>query len=60
MKAEMSKHGIITLSPETSLEAYALELWAQRASIKANDLERCENRYWLGSRIVVSTDITKP
>lgn len=60
MKAEMSKHGIITLSPETSLEAYALKLWAEQASIRADDLQRCENRYWLGSRIVVSNEFTKP
>lgn len=53
MKAEMSETGIITLSPETTAEAYALSCWASAAWVTAEDVKRHEVGHWRGSRLCV-------
>lgn len=57
MKAEMTSDGIITLYPETTLEAFALKHWKNASTVNVCDVQRCENTYWLGSKLVVSGNI---
>jgi len=40
MKAEMSEDGVITIRPESSVEAYALRKWSDSAFIKVDDQMR--------------------
>lgn len=37
MKAEMSEDGVITIRPESSVEAYALRRWSDRYSWQSPD-----------------------
>lgn len=37
MKAEMSEDGVITIRPESSVEAYALRRWMEVAYISVED-----------------------
>jgi len=37
MKAEMSEDGVITVKPESSIEAYALRKWMEVAYISVED-----------------------
>lgn len=57
MKAEMNSHGVITLTPENSLEAYALRQWHASANVKHRDDQRQENEHWRGSRLKVTFDM---
>lgn len=40
MRAEMSENGVITIRPESSVEAYALRKWNDSAFIKVDDQMR--------------------
>lgn len=59
MRAEMTGDGVITLFPETTLEAFALKHWKEGASIKVEDFQRCESTYWLGSKLKIGYIIPK-
>lgn len=55
MKATMSQDGVITLEPETGVEAYALRKWSGTNSIvlMPKDLMWNEDTYWRGSGLIV-------
>lgn len=56
----MTGDGIITLFPETTLEAFALKHWKENSTVKVDeDFKRCESTYWLGSKLVVGHIILK-
>lgn len=46
MKATMDANGVITISAESSLEAFALRKWADMAAIQTNDAARMLNHHW--------------
>jgi len=56
MKAEMSEDGVITIRPESSIEAYALDQWSMSAMVRQDDLQRMEAYHWRGSFIIVDTN----
>ena len=60
MKATMSEKGVITLSPESDLEAYALHHWAKDAIVMREDIERMEQCHVRGSRLIVKTSMDAP
>lgn len=60
MKATMSENGVITISPESDLEAYALGRWSLEAVVMREDIERMEQCHVRGSRLVVQTYMLKP
>lgn len=51
MKAEMSEDGVITIRPESSVEAYALRHWSDKASFAVETEDgvqgRIDSRYLL-------------
>lgn len=49
----MTEEGVITLFPETTLEAFALKHWKDKSLIKVEDFQRCESSYWLGSKLKI-------
>lgn len=55
----MTDEGVITLFPETTLESFALKHWKDRSALKVNDLQRCEENYWLGSKLKIGHIIPK-
>jgi hypothetical protein len=59
MKAEMTGDGIITLYPETTLEAFALKHWREKSTINVEDFARCESTYWRGSKLLIGHTIPK-
>lgn len=59
MKAEMDERGVITLRPESSIEACALNQWVDGALIETNDLVRMERCYWRGSRLIIAAEIQR-
>lgn len=59
MRAEMTGDGIITLFPESTLEAFALQHWKDKSTIQVNDLPRMEQTYWLGSKLKIGHTIPK-
>jgi len=56
MKATMDVHGVITLKPESSIEAFALRNWIDDAWISQEDLMRMESGHWRSSNLMVCTD----
>ena len=59
MRAEMTAEGVITLFPETTLEAFALMQWKEKSSVKVEDFQRCETTYWLGSKLLIGHTMHK-
>ena len=59
MKAEMNKCGVVTLVPETGVEAYALKAWCDKAIVPMNDVERKEQYYTRGSMLLVRLDLAQ-
>lgn len=57
MRAEMNAQGVITLSPETSVEAYALSKWVAHAAVMVSDIQRAEGMYWRGSMLFVQGSV---
>lgn len=55
----MTADGVVTLFPETTLEMYALRHWEEKSTIKVDDVQRCETKYWLGSKLKVGHIIPK-
>lgn len=55
----MTSEGVITLFPESTLEAFALKQWEAKSTIHVNDFQRCEQRYWLGSKLKIGHTIPK-
>lgn len=53
MKAEMSEDGVITIRPESSVEAYALRKWNDSAFIKVDDRMRALNYHLDPRKILV-------
>lgn len=53
MKATMNEDGMITISAESSLEAYALRKWTESAQINIVDVARAETGYWRDSKLMV-------
>lgn len=56
MKAEMSEDGVITIRPESSVEAYALRKWNDSAFIKVDDQMRALNCHLDPRKILVDTN----
>lgn len=46
MKATMDANGVITISAESSLEAFALRHWMDKATIPTDDQLRCIKSHW--------------
>lgn len=53
MKAEMDSSGLITLTPESSLEEFALKAWIDKAFVRQEDEKRMECGHWRGSMLKV-------
>lgn len=53
MKAEMDRNGVITLVPETSVEAYALKQWYKTARVEQQDLRTIETHHYRGSHLKI-------
>lgn len=53
----MDANGVITLSPESSVEAFALRHWTDIALVQQEDPKRREQCHWRGSRLIVSANI---
>ena len=58
MKCEIDETGLMIVSAETPLEAFALRTWAGAASIPVTDESRNESQYWRGSRLTVVGNLT--
>lgn len=56
MKAEMSEDGVITIRPESSVEAYALRKWMETAFISVDDPMRDLRNHIDPRRICVNAD----
>lgn len=59
MKAIMDAAGVITLSPESSIEAFALRRWVDAAIIPVNDVMRCESHHWRSTYLIVNAEPLK-
>lgn len=59
MKAEIDSHGVVTLTAESSVEAYALRQWVVESLVMQDDVKRAEKCHWRGSRLLVSTNMAK-
>jgi hypothetical protein len=57
MKATMSRNGVITLSPETDCEAFALTHWAAEAAVPQDDVMRCETFKWRSTSLVIDLTV---
>lgn len=57
MKAFITTGGVLNVVPENETEEYALIQWKMQASIRVDDAEREEDRYFRGSRISIPDDI---
>lgn len=55
MRAEMREDGVITISPESSVEAYALKKWNESAFIGVDDHARAINHHLDPRKILIST-----
>lgn len=53
MKAAMDENGVITLSAESSVEAYALDRWSREAYIRLESATLAESYFYRGSRLLV-------
>lgn len=53
MKVEMGETGMLTLSAETSVEAFALKKWCEAALVAQEDVMRGEACHWRGSMLMV-------
>ena len=58
MKAIMSENGVITLRPETTIEAFALKQWAERTAVIVEDTARGESCYIRGSMLIVDCNLS--
>lgn len=54
MITTMDANGVITISPETPLEAFALKEFVKKAHVFTDDTERNEQCYLRGSCILIS------
>lgn len=45
MKTEMSEDGVITIRPESGVEAYALRQWSDKSFIRIDDHARAINHH---------------
>ena len=54
MKAEMSEGGVITIRPESPVEAYALRQWSDKAFVAGEDVMRAEGGKWKSSALIVA------
>jgi len=53
MKAELNESGVLTVTPETPTEAYAMKQWINYNYIAMRDEQRMENGCWRGSSLIV-------
>lgn len=56
MKCEIDDTGLMRVSAETPLEAWALRCWVDAASVLVEDQTRREAMYWRGSKLLVATN----
>ncbi len=56
MKVEMDRRGVITIVPETSVEAYALRQWSRTARVEQQDLQTIETHHYRGSQLKIEFD----
>ena len=54
MKAELNENGVLTVTPETPTEAYAINHWVNEAWVPQGDLMRNESGHIRGSKIIVN------
>lgn len=57
MKAEMDAYGTIVLTPESSVESYALRHWCRDAHVQQQDIVRGEDSHWRKSKLKVNFDM---
>lgn len=57
MRAEMNENGVITLSPETSAEAFALSQWASIAVMPVSLSMQNEDAIIRGSMLMIKTSL---
>ena len=53
MIATMNMHGVIELSPETEIEAFALKRWSEISAVPQDDPMRMETFKWRSSSLVI-------
>jgi hypothetical protein len=58
VKAEMNEFGQITLTPETSVEAFALKKFVDAALLNMSHEAMREECFWRGSYLTVATGCT--
>ena len=59
MKATMDESGVITLSPDTQIEAFALKVWADQAAFQAPG-GLGQPMHWRGTHLAVETSMPSP
>ena len=58
MKADLDENGVMRITPETPMEAFALKHWANAAWVMMDDIVRMEQGHWRGSMLL--TEPMKP
>lgn len=53
MKVTISQFGVMSIEPESGVEAFALRVWCEKALVQVDDTPRRECAYWRGSMLVV-------
>lgn len=60
MKVTMSENGLLTVSAETSTEAWALRKWSEQAIVMRGDDQLNEKCFARGSFFYIDTGAHKP
>lgn len=58
MRINIDAMGKMTISPDNSLEAFALSCWANKALVNQYDVQRDEETFFRGSMLIIETAIT--
>ena len=57
MKVEIDENGLMTVTPETPVEVFAIKQWTSKNWINQKDNKRCEQGHFRGSSIIVIESI---
>lgn len=52
MKVEIDENGVMTITSETPIEAFALRNWSEKAEVRFEDLKRMEEVFIRGGKFI--------
>ncbi len=62
MKASMDKNGCIIITPQSGMEAFALQQWIAKNqhNVPSGDVRNPQTPYWRASGLMVSAEVPTP